>query len=221
MLGAARSLAIGALARSRSGEWDSTSRAGSVVFYDDLRNELLDLAVAEVRKRHGGWNDAQVGEAAKKIAFAALKFGMINRDNERELVFDWEHAMKLEGETGPYVQYAYARICSIFRKYGKQLPKPNKIGYSRLTTTAVEIMVIKQIKNFPAVVAAAAAQLKPALLSRYLLDLSQSFSNFYNDCPILKAEEKVRDARLLLCSAVKQVLENSLRLLAIDALEEM
>ena len=146
---------------------------------------------------------------------------MINRDNDKELVFDWEQAMKLEGETGPYVQYAYARICSVFRKYGKLLPQLQKIDYSSLTTTAAEIKTIKLIKEFPAVVAAAAEQLKPALLSRYLLDLSQSFSSFYNDCPILNAEPKVRDARLMLCQSVRQVLENGLKLLAIDVLEEM
>ncbi len=198
-----------------------SSRAGSVVFYDDLRDELLSLASAEVKKRHSDWSESQIAAAAKKIAFAALKFGMINRDNDKELVFDWEQAMKLEGETGPYVQYACARICSVFRKYGKSLPQPNKIDYSQLATTAAEIKVIKLIREFPTVVAAAADQLKPALLSRYLLDLSQSFSNFYNDCPILTAEPNVSDARVVLCSAVKQVLENGLKLLAIDILEEM
>ncbi len=196
-----------------------SSRAGSVVFYDDLRNELLSLAEAEVKKRHDGWNEPQIAAAAKKIAFAALKFGMINRDNDKELVFDWEQAMKLEGETGPYVQYAYARICSIFRKYGKSVS--HKADYSQLTATTAEIRLVKLLQSFPAVVADAAAQLKPALVSRYLLDLAQAFSSFYNDHPILAAEEKVRDARLLLCAAVKQVLENGLKLMAIDALEEM
>ncbi|HLD97183.1 MAG TPA: arginine--tRNA ligase [Candidatus Nanoarchaeia archaeon] len=197
-----------------------SSRAGTVVFYDDLRNELVALATEEVRKRHSGWKEPEVAAAARKIAFAALKFGMINRDNEKELVFDWEQAMKLEGETGPYVQYAYARICSIFRKHGKQLLQPDKADYAALSTTA-EIKVIKLVKAFPTVVSSAAAQLKPALVSRYLLDLAQAFNNFYNDHPILNAEPQQRDARLLLCAAVRQVLENGLHLLAIDPLEEM
>ena len=196
-----------------------SSRAGSVVFYDDLRNELLGLAVAEVKRRHADWNDSQTGLAAGKIAFAALKFGMINRDNEREMVFDWEQALKMEGETGPYVQYAYARICSLFRKHGKAAPR--KAGCAHLAANAVEVKVIKFIQQFPQIVAEAAAQLKPAILSRYLLDLSQAFSNFYNDCPILNAEEKVKNARLVLCQSVRQVLENGLKLLAIDVLEEM
>ncbi len=198
-----------------------SSRAGSVVFYDDLRNELLELAVAEVKKRHPNWNEKEMVAAAKKIAFAALKFGMVNRDNDKEIVFDWEQAMRLEGETGPYLQYAYARICSIFRKYGKPLPQPQKADFSAITATAAEIKVIKELRLFPDAVAAASAQLKPALVTRYLLDLSQAFSNFYNDHPILNAEPKVRDARLLLCAAVKQVIENGLKLLAIDVLEEM
>ncbi len=196
-----------------------SSRAGSVVFYDDLRNELLELAAAEVKKRHTGWNEGEIAAAAKKIAFAALKFGMVNRDNDRELVFDWEHALMMEGETGPYMQYAVARIYSVFRKHGK--PLPQRADYSALTTTAAEISLIKLLQSFPPAVSAASEQLKPAILSRYLLDLAQSFSNFYNDCPILNAEPDVRDARLLLCAAVRQVMENGLNLLDIGALEEM
>ncbi len=195
-----------------------SSRAGSVVFYDDLRRELIELATEEVRKRHSDWADEKVSSAAKKIAFAALKFGMINRDNERELVFDWEQALKLEGETGPYLQYAYARICSLFRKHGKSLPR--NVDFA-LLSAPVEVKLIKLIKWFPSVVAQAAEQLKPAILSRYLLDLAQAFSGFYNDYPILNAEPNVVDARLALSSAVKQVLENGLRLLAMDILEEM
>jgi arginyl-tRNA synthetase len=198
-----------------------SSRAGSVVFYDDLRTELIALATEEVKKRHKDWDEKKTDETAKKIAFAALKFSMINRDNEREVVFDWENAMKLEGETGPYLQYAYARISSIFRKYGNSIPDVSKIDCNTIASTPVEVKLAKQIADFPATVQAAADQLKPAIVSRYLLDLAQAFSSFYNDHPILKAEDDVKEARLVLCSSVKQVLENGLKILAIDVLDEM
>lgn len=195
-----------------------SSRAGSVVFYDDLKGELLSLATEEVRKRHGDWNEKQVGETAKKVAFGALKFGMIYRDNEKELVFDWKQAMNLEGETGPYIQYSHARICSILAKHGKKIPAT--ADYSLLKEKD-EQMLIRLLSRFPATVEAAAKNYKPLLIARHLLDLSQAFNNFYHQRPILTAEEETRKARLLLITAVKQVLQNGLKLLAIDAPERM
>ncbi|MAG16205.1 arginine--tRNA ligase [Candidatus Woesearchaeota archaeon] len=195
-----------------------SSRSGSVVFYDELKDELLSLATAEVKKRHKDWNQKQVDETAKKIAFAALKLGMIYRDNEKQLVFDWEQAMNFEGETGPYIQYAHARICSILEKYGKKVATTADFS---LLKEKEEQLLIRLLSQFPATVEAAASNYKPLLIARYLLDLSQAFNNFYHQHPILKAEEDVKKARLLLITAVKQVLKNGLNLLAIEAPEKM
>jgi arginyl-tRNA synthetase len=197
-----------------------SSRKGSVVFYDDLKTELFSLATAEVKKRHPDWSDEKIAETAKKIAFAALKLGMVNRDNEKELIFDWEQAISFEGETGPYVQYAHARICSVLRKYAQPLPQLKKLNYKKLMNKE-ELQLLRLLNKFPGVVSTAAAEYKPMLLARYLLELSQQFNEFYHQHQILKASEELKNARLMLITAVKQVLENGLRLLSIECPEEM
>jgi arginyl-tRNA synthetase len=194
-----------------------SSRAGSVVFYDDLRKVLLERATAEVVKRHSTWDKGKKETVSAQIAFAALKFGMVNRDNEKEIVFDLEHAASLEGETGPYVQYTHARICSLLEKHGKRIPNAD----TSVLKEKEELSIVSILQQFPATVESAAAQYKPMLIARYLLDLSQAYNNFYHAQQILKAPPKVRDARLVLSSAVRQVLKNGLHLLAIEAPERM
>ncbi len=195
-----------------------SSRAGSVVFYDDLKKELLSLALAEVKKRHADWSKADMEDAARKIAFAALKLGMVCRDNEKELVFDWKQAVNFDGETGPYVQYAHARICSIIEKYGKKLPSSADFS---LLKEKEEQLLIRLIFRFPSAVEAAASNYKPLLIAHYLLEVSQAFNNFYHQHQILKADDETRKARLLLITSVRQVLRNGLELLAIEAPERM
>ncbi|MBI2664439.1 arginine--tRNA ligase [Candidatus Woesearchaeota archaeon] len=195
-----------------------SSRAGSVVYYDDLRDELLELSMKEVKKRHKDWSKAQIGQTAKSIAFAALKLGMVYRDNEKELVFDWEHAINFEGETGPYVQYAHARICSILARHGKKVPAAANFD---LLKEKEERLLIRLLSQFPSVVQDAARNYKPILVARYLLDLSQAFNNYYHQHAVLTAEKETKKARLSLIAAVQQVLKNGLNLLAIDAPQKM
>ena len=195
-----------------------SSRQGSVVFYDELKEQLISHSSSEVRKRHPEWKDSEVADTAKKIAFAALKLGMVSRDNEKELVFDWKQALSLEGETGPYVQYAYARICSIQKKHGKKLP--SKTGFGLLREKE-EAGLIRKLAQFPGAVESASGHSKPLIIARYLIDLSQAFNNYYHAHQILSADKKTRNARLLLIAAVRQVIKNGLGLLAIDATESM
>ena len=195
-----------------------SSRQGSVVFYDELKEQLVSHASSEVRKRHPEWKDSEVAETARKIAFAALKLGMVSRDNEKEFVFDWEKALSLEGETGPYIQYAYARICSIQKKHGKKLPSKAKFG---LLKEKEEARLIRKLSQFPATVESASKNYRPIVVARYLLDLSQVFNNYYHAHQIISSDKETTNARLLLISAVKQVIKNGLTLLAIDVTERM
>ena len=154
---------------------------------------------------------------------------MLNQDNNKAIVFNPEKAMDFEGETGPYVQYAHARICSIFRKYGKDIADFDKdydkdsdkdIDYSLLNNDA-EMQLISQIGRFGSILEAAAENYRVYLLCHYLIRLAQQFNEFYHNCPILAAEHELMKARLALAAGTKQVLEIGLNLLGIEAPDEM
>ena len=124
--------------------------------------------------------------------------------------------MSFEGESSPYIQYAYARISSILAK-----ANVNPKAELSLLNQKEEIELIKLLSNFPATVLKATNELRPHLIASYLYSLAQKFNEYYHAHQVLKADEKTKDARLLLISAVRQVLKNGLNLLGIDVLEKM
>ncbi|RMF05274.1 arginine--tRNA ligase [Candidatus Woesearchaeota archaeon] len=198
-------------------EGKMSSREGTLVLYDDLKEKLLEFAEREVRKRHEDWSDDEVKKTAKSIAFAALKFSMLNRDNTKTLIFDWEKAMDFEGETGPYLQYTVTRIKSILRK-SREEKAPADLS---VLSEPEERGLILHLARFPETVEESASHYKPLLIAKYLVELAQMFNEFYHKHPVLKAEEEVRRARLALLDSIRQVMENGLYLLGIDVLEKM
>ncbi|MBI1969415.1 arginine--tRNA ligase [Candidatus Woesearchaeota archaeon] len=194
------------------------SREGRVVDADDLLEEMEKLAAAEIRKRHPELKEKEVKERAKQIGHGALRFFILKVDAQKDMVYNPEESIAFEGETGPYVQYAHARICSILKKHGKKIPEK---GDFSLLNSPEEKQLIKALATFPETVHAAAMHYRPSLLCQYLISLAQACNEFYHQHPILQAEEKRRDARLLLISCIRQVLENGLSLLGIEAPGEM
>jgi len=194
-------------------EGKMSTRKGNLVLLEDFMKEALEKAKKEIKKRHGSVKE----ENAKKIAYGAIKYAILKVSSEKNVMFNWEQALNFEGDSGPYLQYAYARICSILRKHGKKVGK----GELSLLKGKEEVELIKMLGNFPSVVKSTTEQLKPHLISSYLYNLSSQFSVFYNACPVLKAKEDVKKARLVLIECVKRVLENGLGLLGIEVLEIM
>ncbi len=193
------------------------SREGTVVDADDIMDEMSALAEKEVRKRHKNLSATEIRRRAESIGLAAIKFFMLRTDALRDMVFNPEESLQFEGETGPYVQYTHARACSILRKAGKL---PSTADFS-LLRTAEEKRLVSLLTQFPEIVHEAAATYRLHILCRYLLDLSQLFNEFYHSSPVISGDKPLMNARLLLLNAVRQVLENGLTLLSIDALEEM
>ena len=139
----------------------------------------------------------------------------MNQDNNKEIIFDKEKSLSFEGETGPYVQYTYARLSSILRKAGsykkKDFPEVNEAEHD----------ILRLIAKYPFVVEDACRDNRPLNICRYLLDLCQLVNHYYHDTHILKAQSGIRKARLTLIFATKQVIKSGLSLLGIDVLEEM
>ncbi len=194
------------------------SREGKVVDADNLVDEMVALAREEVKKRDSSLDEKEVEKRARAIGMGAIRFFILKYDPLKDFTFNPQESIAFEGETGPYVQYANARISSIFEKFGKKIPASADFT---LLTAPEEAVLVRHLESFPAVAAQAAKEYKPLLLARFALELAQSFNQFYHAQPILQADDDLRDARLVLCRAVQMVLQKSLALLHIDAPEKM
>ncbi len=189
-----------------------STRKGNLVLLEDFMEEALSKANEELKKRYGKADE----KSAKVIAYGAVKYGILRVSPEKNVIFDWQHALSFEGESCPYIQYAYARISSILAK-----GKINIKADLSLLKEKEEMELVKILSNFPEITIKATNDLKPHLIANYIYSLAQKFNEYYHKHQVLKAEGKIKDARLLLISAVRQVLKNGLSLLGIDVLEKM
>ncbi len=189
-----------------------STRKGNLVLLEDFMKEAVNKANDELKKRYGKSEE----KSAKAIAYGAVKFGILKVSPEKNVVFDWQQALSFEGETSPYIQYAYARISSILKK-----GKINLEADLELLKEKEEIEIAKILSNFPEIVLKAANELRPHLIANYLHTLAQKFNEYYHAHQVLKSDEKVKGARLLLIITVRQVLKTGLNLLGIDVLERM
>ena len=200
------------------GNLTMSSRDGTVVLLEDLLREAVDRAVEVVRKKNPALPESEMNQIGNAVALGAIKYSMLDRDNTKVVTFDWESALNFDGQAAPYVQYAHVRANSILRKNKSIVPESAPIQ-TQLETS--EINLIDLISRFPNEVMKAAEELKPLVISSYAFRLAQAFNDFYNQCPVLQAEEPVRSSRLRLVAAAKQAISNSLALLGITAPEAM
>lgn len=199
-------------------EGKMSSRAGTVVLYDDLFERMYVQTYKETKKRHSDWNEKKISKTAEQIALAAIKFAMLNRDNAKTIVFDWKYSLKFEGETGPYLLYTYARARSILRKAKEKNFK--KADFSQLQSEP-EQKIISLIAGFESAVNLTLDSKSPHNLCQYLLELSSAFNSFYHSTQVINSEKSLRIARLGLVSGVSIILKIGLSLLNIGLPEEM
>ena len=192
-----------------------STRQGNVIKLEALLDEAERRALEIIRASNSEMPEAEQRELAAAIGIGAIKYADLSHDPQTLIVFTWEKALALEGNSGPYLQYAYARVCSLLDKYAAQVPGVEPLANALLLNETVEKALALQLMQFPAAVLRAAEAYKPSILADYLFGLSQTYSSFYQRSPVLKAEPAVRDSRIRLCAMVAQVLAEGLGLLGI------
>ena len=190
-----------------------STRQGNVIKLEALLDEAERRALEIVKASNSEMPEAEQKDLAAAIGIGAIKYADLSHDPQTLIVFTWEKALSLEGNSGPYLQYAYARVCSLLDKYAAQVPGINPLTNTLLLADPIEKELALRLMQFPATVVRAAEAYKPSVLADYLFGLSQTYSSFYQRSPVLKAEPAVRDSRIRLCAMVSQVLAEGLGLL--------
>ena len=195
-----------------------SSRSGRVVLFKEVADEAIRRVLAEIEQKNPDMPQERRDDVAEQIGLGALAYAMLSVDNNKDIVFDIDEALSFDGHTGPYIQNAHVRACSILRKAG-ELPEEVDFDY-QLSDHEVEL--IEMISRFPTVVSQAASEYRPLIVATYAFELAASFHSFYHVVPVLHTEDvQIRRARLRLVAAAKQTLANALKLLAVEAPEEM
>ena len=194
-----------------------STRLGNVVKIEELINETIEKAKEIITAKNPELENKD--EVAKKVGIAAIIFNTLSTTNTKDQIFDWNTALNFQGETGPYIQYTYVRTKSVLEKVGR-VPELSEIDFSQLTDES-SIKVLKSLYAFQETLEMTAEKNEPAILARYLIEVSQNYSNFYNDNKVLVDDEKVKNARTYLTYAVGIVLKTGASLLGIKMPDKM
>jgi arginyl-tRNA synthetase len=196
------------------------SRSGGGVKLIDLLDEAVERAERAINQRRseaGDEDGADDRAIAAVVGVGAVKYADLSTDRARDYVFDWDRMLAFEGNTGPYLQYAHARIRSIFRRAGIDVPAPAPPVLTDVRERALGL----QLLAFPRALDEAVASYCPHKLCAYLYDLASVFTDFYEGCRVLVEDRRTRDSRLVLCDLTARVLRQGLGLLGIEAPERM
>jgi arginyl-tRNA synthetase len=195
------------------------TRSGETVKLADLLDEAEARAFKIVSEKSSDLSEEQRKEIARVVGIGAVKYADLLPNRQSDYIFSWDKMLALQGNTAPYLLYAYARIKSIFRK----LENPeSRIQNPELKLAAPEeIALAKHLLNFGLTLEAVAEEYRPNFLCNYLFELAGKFTGFYEKCPVLKAEGAVRESRLALCDLTARVLKQGLDVLGIETVEQM
>lgn len=193
-----------------------STRKGQVVFLEDVLNKAIDKTREIMENREDTVED--IGEVSRIVGIGAVKFQELYNNRIKDYVFDWDEVLNFDGETGPYVQYTYARAKSVLRKAGVDEIKPLVI---EKITSDEEFNLVKKLAGFEDVVVKAKEKYEPSLVTRHLTDIAKSFNKFYNSSKIMVEDEKLKEERLALAYATSIVIKTALGLLGIKTVEKM
>jgi len=198
------------------------TREGAPVKLSALLDEAEERALAVVTEKNPELPTETRQEIARAVGIGAVKYADLSQNRTTDYVFSWPKMLAMTGNTAPYMQYAYVRVQSIFRKAGGEGEAPAEPRSSQLSLEhPAELDLAKHILRFPETLQAVAEDDKPNWLTGYLYDLANKFSAFYENCPVLQSPEPTRSSRLVLCRLTADVMKRGLNLLGIDVIEQM
>jgi arginyl-tRNA synthetase len=194
------------------------SRAGQSVRLIDLLDEAITRATAVVADKNPDLEGAARDAVARAVGIGAVKYADLSTDRNKDYILDYDRMLSFDGNTGPYLQYAHARIRSIFRRAG--IEPPGTAGTVVISAPAERALAFA-VLEFPRVIREIEHNLQFHSLAGYLFELATAFTGFYERCPVLKADAPVRDSRLVLCAVTARILATGLGLLGIDAPDQL
>ncbi len=198
-----------------------STREGNVIKLAALLDEAEARALEMVESSSPDMPEEQQKDLAKAIGIGAIKYTDLSQNPQSLVTFTWEKALNMEGNSAPYLQYAYARISSVHDKYRAQYPDTDLNECSLNIEHEIERRLAIKLSRFPAAVRAAAENYRPNIMADYLYDLAQIYSSFYQNVPFLKAPEGERESRIRLCRSTAATLKQGLELLGIETRERI
>ena len=195
------------------------TRSGDTVKLAELLDEAEERALKVVTEKNPDLPEAARREIARVVGLGSVKYADLLPNRQSDYVFSWDKMLALQGNTAPYLQYAYTRIQSIFRKAGD--PQPSTLNSQLSLTAPEELALAKHLLNFGLTLEAVAEDYRPNLLCNYLHELAGYFASFYEACNVLKSEGEARVTRLTLCAVTARVLQQGLIVLGIEVPEQM
>ena len=192
-----------------------SSRKGNVIFAEDLLRESIKKTTSIIEEKNPDIPDKE--EVAKQVGIGAIIFNDLYNQRIKDVIFDWNKLLNFDGETGPYVQYTYARASSVLRKIGEV---PDTIDYTLLTDEA-SIGLLKEIERYPQVIKDAAERYEPSVIARYSIDLAHAFNKFYHECQINVEDETTKYTRTNVVKIARYIIKDALSLLGIQCPEQM
>lgn len=196
-----------------------SSRSGNVITYQDLKEKIFTKLVIETAKRHSDWTKTRINQVAWSLTVSTIKFEMLKVSADKIIVFNIDEALRFDGYTACYLQYGYVRLKSlirkeplnfIFRKFSPKMLSDNK-----------EKELLLKLARYPEIIKLAGDKYNPSELAKYLFELIQMFNDYYHEVNILRAEPKLKKARLVLARAIAQTLNNGFKILGLKVIEEM
>ncbi len=194
-----------------------STRSGNIIYAEDILLEAISKIKEIIEEKNPNIPDKD--ETAKKIGVGAVLFNDLYNQRIKDVSFKWEKLLNFDGETGPYVQYTYARCASILRKVENYNPE-SQIDYS-LLTDGESMDLLKEISRFPKVIMDASEKYEPSIIARFAVDVAQSFNKFYNANRINVEEDDIRNARVTLVYLAKKTIKDAMLLLGIECPEQM